>query len=74
MPVYKYKHLSLFHSVSRDTFKALVHAFITSRVDYFNILLYGLPASHLNTPEYGLSSATLLSHNAVAVRAALATG
>ena len=76
------------HNVSRirrflstDTTKAIVHAFVTSRVDYCNSLLYGLPASHLNKVQRvkcrsktSLSRATLLSHNAVAVRTALATG
>ena len=57
--------------LSTDTTKALVHAFVSSRVDYCNSLLNGLPASHLARL---VCRATLLSHNAVAVRAALATG
>ena len=46
----------------------------------FYSLLYGLPASHLNKVQRvcrsktSLSRTTLLSHNAVDVRAALATG
>lgn len=34
--------------LSTDTTKALKHAFVTSRVDYCNSILYSLPASHLN--------------------------
>ena len=46
--------------LSTDTTKALVHAFVTSRVDYCNILLYGLPASHLNKVQRVLNAAARL--------------
>ena len=34
--------------VSRRSTKTLIHAFVSSRVDYCNSLLYGLPAYQLN--------------------------
>ena len=43
--------------LSTDTTKVLVHAFVTSRVDYYNSLLYGLPASHLNKVQRVLNAA-----------------
>ena len=46
--------------LSKDTTKALVHAFVTSRVDYCNSLLYGLPASHLNKVQRVLNAAARL--------------
>ena len=46
--------------LSIDTTKALVHAFVTSRVDYCNSLLYGLPASHLNKVQRVLNAAARL--------------
>ena len=46
--------------LSTDTTKALVHAFVTSRVDYCYSLLYGLPASHLNKVQRVLNAAARL--------------
>ena len=46
--------------LSRDTTKALVHAFVASRIDYCNSLLYGLPASHLNKVQRVLNAAARL--------------
>ena len=46
--------------LSTDTTKALVHTFVTSRVDYCNSLLYSLPASHLNKVQRVLNAAARL--------------
>ena len=55
------------HNISRirrflsfDSTKALVHALITSRVDYCNGLLYGLPATQLNKIQRVLNAAARL--------------
>ena len=40
--------------------KSLVHAFVTSRVDYCNSLLYGLPASQLNKVQRVLNTTARL--------------
>ena len=45
---------------TKDTTKALVHTFVTSRVDYCNSLLYGLHASHLNKVQRVLNDAARL--------------
>ena len=49
---------------SRESTKMLVHAFITSRVDYFNSLLYGLPNYQLNKLQRVLNATARLVHNA----------
>ena len=46
--------------LSFDSTKALVHALITSRVDYCNSLLYGLPATQLNKIQRVLNAAARL--------------
>ena len=46
--------------VSFDSTKALVHALITSRVDYCNSLLCGLPATQLNKIQRVLNAAARL--------------
>ena len=46
--------------LSLDTTKALVHAFVTSRVDYCNSLLYGLPAIQINKVRRVLKAAVRL--------------
>ena len=43
-----------------DDTKPLVHAFITSRIDYCNSLLYGLPACQLNKMQRVLKAAARL--------------
>ena len=49
--------------LSSDATKALVHAFVTSRVDYYNSLLYGLPAIQINKVQGVLNAAArLVSH------------
>ena len=52
------------HNISRidkllspEETKTLLHAFVTSRVDYCNSLLYGLPASRLNKVQRVLNTA-----------------
>ena len=56
------------HNISRirkflsreETKTFLVHALVTSRVDYFNSLLYSLPASQLNKVQRVLNTAAKL--------------
>ena len=57
----------LLHNISRNRkflsaveTKSLVHAFVASRVDYCNSLLYGLPAWQLSKVQRVLNSATRL--------------
>ena len=44
---YPYNTRKIRKHLSRPVIESLVHAFITSRVDYCNSLLYGLPNSHI---------------------------
>ena len=46
--------------ISRDTCRALVHAAITSRLDYGNVLLYGVPQSLLGRLQRVHNSAARL--------------
>ena len=50
--------------LSPDDTKSLVHAFITSRIDYCNSLLYGLPACQLNKMQRVLNATARLVCNA----------
>ena len=46
--------------LSPEETKTLVHAFVTSRVDHCNNLLYGLPASQLNKVQRVLNTTARL--------------
>ena len=50
--------------LSRESTEMLVHAFITSRVDYCNSLLYGLPNYQLNKLQRVLNASARLVCNA----------
>ena len=50
--------------LSRESTEMLVHAFITSRVDYCNNLLYGLPNYQLNKLQRVLNASAKLVCNA----------
>ena len=54
-----HKHLS------RESTEMLVHAFTTSRVDYCNNLLYGLPNYQLNKLQRVLNASAKLVCNAL---------
>ena len=52
------QQLELF--LSLEVTKILVHAFVTSRLDYCNSLLYGIPAAQLNKVQPVLNAAARL--------------
>ena len=59
--------------LSQDTTRTLVNAFVTSRLDYCNSLLYGLPATHLNKLQRVQNTAARLICNIYPVSFALAS-
>ena len=44
-------------SLDAESMKTLVHAFVTSRVDYGNIILVGAPKNVTNTLQHVLNAA-----------------
>ena len=50
--------------LSRESAETLIHAFITSRVDYCNSFLYGLPKCQLNKLQRVQNAAVSLIFNA----------
>ena len=57
-------HLQNIYKIRRfltpDTTESIVHAFVTSRIDYCNSLLYGLPKCVLKNLQYAQNSAARL--------------
>ena len=61
---YMWSHTCIRKYLSRESTEILVHAFITSLVDYCNSLLYGLPNYQLNKLQRLLNSSARLVCNA----------
>ena len=37
--------------MDRESAEAIIHAFVTTNLDYCNAILHGLPKAHLNLPQ-----------------------
>ena len=60
-PIYQLRQLwSIRPALSADNVKMLVHAFVASRVDYCNSILYQVAAVHLRSLQSVLNATTLL--------------
>ena len=57
--LYKIKQIRNF--LSEDATKTLMHAFVTSHIDYCNSLLYGIPKNQLNSLQRLLIAAARLT-------------
>ena len=60
-PIYNIRRISKY--LSQEAVKTLIHAFVTSRLDYCNSLLYGLPKYHISKLQRVQNAAARLITN-----------